>query len=102
MLQDNDRLRLLIRILEPEDYAFIQRQNPLIAGRFRRDRMKVFRGGLRAITQEFLRSYEKRLSRINAAGCWQAYPGLLWSTITTFFFIGELWLAGALFWCRLP
>jgi hypothetical protein len=102
MMGQNERLGLLIRILDPEDYQYIRAYDFRIEARFRRERMRIYRGELRNLASDALRSYRTRLSNINAAGRWGAYPGLVMSTASTFSSIGKLWLAGALFQMRLP
>lgn len=102
MMRQNERLSLLIRILDPEDYRYIRAHDFRTEARFRRERMKIYRGELRNIASEAVRSYQTRLSNINSAAQWAAYPGLVWSTASTFSSIGKLWVAGALFRVRLP
>ena len=102
MTDQNRRLALLIQILNPEDYRYIADRDIRIEPRFRRARMKTYRVGLRSLAADAVSSYQARLSNINAAARWSAYPALLLSTASIFFSIGKLWLAGTLFSLHLP
>src|SRR5690348_14784906 len=102
MIDQNERLGLLIRMLDPEDYRFIAAFDLRTEIHFRRKRMKIYRGELREIAGEALRSYRAGLSNINAAGRWSAYPDLVWNTLGAFSSIATLWMAGSLFRLRLP
>ena len=102
MTSQDERFELLVRILEPADYRFIQMRNPAISRRFRRDRMRIFRRELRRIAAESGRAYQRRASRISAAGKWDAYAPLLMETTSSFCSIGKLAFAGTLFSWHLP
>ena len=102
MALQRDGLGTLIRLLDPEDYRFVRTQDPTMESRFRRERMKIYRGGLRAVARYAAQSYHARLANLSSAGMWRAYPSLLLSTASSFFSIGKLWMAGALFRLRLP
>src|SRR5882724_2883492 len=97
-----ERFQLLVRILEPADYRFMEMRNPAIQRQFRRDRMRIFRGELRRIAADSGRAYQRRLSRISASGQWNAYGPLLMETASSFFAIGKLAVAAKLFAWRLP
>jgi hypothetical protein len=98
----NERFELLVRILEPADYRFIQMRNPAISRRFRRDRLRIFRKELRRIAAESGRAYQRRASRISSAGKWDAYAPLLMETASSFCAIGKLAFAGTMFSWHLP
>ncbi len=98
----SDRLQLLTRLLDSEDYRFIETRNPAIAKRFRHQRMRIVRIGLREIAGELGSTFRKRASRIEAAGRWRAYPALAGGTALTFCAIAKLRLACTLFAWRLP
>ncbi len=102
MTTDSERFGLLVRILESNDYAFIQHRNPSIAKRFRRDRLRIFRRELRDIAADSVETYQKRVSRISAAGQWSAYGPLVRETASVFVSLGKLSLAGTLFSWRIP
>jgi hypothetical protein len=97
-----DRLLLLARLLDPEDYRFIETRNPAIADRFRHQRMRIVRTGLSEIAGEIGLKFRERASQIEAAGHWRAYPALVRRTALTFSAIGKLRLACTLFEWRLP
>lgn len=102
MAPQSDRLALLIRMLDPEDYQYIRAYDFRLEARFRRDRMRIYRAELRTIAADALESYQARLSNLNAAGAWIRYPSLVLSTANSFFSIGKLCVAGALFRFRIP
>jgi len=98
----NERLDLLIRILDPEDYRYIGAHDLRAEAQFRRERLRIYRSGLRELSSGIVRSYQARLANMNAAGQWTAYPRLAWSTAATLMAIGKLWMAGSMFRFRLP
>jgi hypothetical protein len=97
-----ERLGLLIRILDPEDYRYIGGHDLRLESRLRRERMKIYRVGLLEIGSEIVDSYHARLANMNRAARWGAYGGLVVSTASMFLSLGKLWAAGALFGLRLP
>jgi hypothetical protein len=101
-MRQSERLELLIRMLDPEDYGYIRAQDSRVEARFRRERMKVYRSALKALAWDVADIYQTRLANMNAAGYWSAYPRLLLSTASMFFSLGKLWCAGILFRYRLP
>jgi hypothetical protein len=98
----DERFDLLVRILEPADYRFIQMRDPAISRRFRRERIRIFRRELRRIAAESGRTYQRRASRISAAGKWDAYAPLLIETASSYSSIVKLAFAGTLFSWHLP
>ena len=102
MLEQNERLGLLIRMLDPEDYRFVACYDFRTESRFRRERMRIYRGELRSIVMDAIRSHHAGLANINAAGRWSSYPSLVLGTMSALLCIGKLWAAGALFGLRLP
>lgn len=102
MTSPTDRLLLLVRLFEPEDYRFIETRNPAIAKRFRYQRMRIVRTELWEVAGETGSAFRDRASRIEAAGQWRAYPALLRRTALTFGAIAKLRLACTLFAWRLP
>src|SRR5437899_3263681 len=97
-----ERFQLLVRILEPADYRFIEMRNPAIQRQFRRDRMRIFRKELKRIAADSRAAYHRRLSRISASGQWNAYGPLLMDTMSSFVSIQKLRLASRLFAWHLP
>ena len=101
-MRQNERLALLVRMLDPDDYRYIRAYNFQIESEFRRRRMRIYRGALATLAGDILDSYQNRLANMNAAGSWHAYPGLAFSTASMFVSIGKLWIAAAMFQFRLP
>jgi hypothetical protein len=99
---DSDRLLLLSRLLDPEDYRFIEVLNPRIAKRFRRVRMQIFRRELWAIASEVAPTWRADVTRIEAAGYWRAYPALVRRTALIYCAITKLRFACMLFSYDLP
>jgi hypothetical protein len=99
---ERDRLLLLARLLDPEDYEFIEARNPTIAARFRRQRMRIFRTELWAIVNDVRSMFRPRVSRLDAAGYWWAYPSLVHRTALICCAIAKLRFACMLFSWRLP
>lgn len=102
MPEITERIELLQRLLDPEDYRYIKAQSDRMEAHFRRERMRIYRIGLRELMATMGDLYQARLSAMNAAGQWSAYPGLAWNTLGTFWALGRLWMAGTLFRFRLP
>jgi hypothetical protein len=99
---DCDRLALLARLLDPEDYRFIETRNPAIAKRFRSQRMRIFRTEWWAIANNIGPTFRAGASRIDAAGYWRAYPSLLHRTALICCAIAKLRFACMLFSWHLP
>jgi hypothetical protein len=98
----SDRLLLLARLLDPEDYRFIETRNPVIARRFRHQRMRIVQTELREVACEVGSKFRERASLIEASGQWRAYPALVRRTALTFGAIAKLRLATTLLAWRLP
>jgi hypothetical protein len=101
-MQLDERLAILIRILDPEDYRFVAGFDLRIERDLRRKRLSIYREGLRDLRVEIVDAYHAHLSNINAAARWGAYPTLLWNTGAMFVSLSKLWIAGSLFGMRLP
>ena len=97
MTSQGQRIRLLIRILEPGDYDFFRKNRPEFEKHFRIARIRIFRRELMALAMDSLRSYRVRLARINRAARWGAYPALVLSTLSILVALGKLWVASVLF-----
>ena len=102
MTTECDRLLLLAGLLDPEDYRFMESLNPAIAKNFRRERMRIFRTELRTIANEVGSTFRPRVSRLDAAGYWWAYPSLVHRTALICCALAKLRFACMLFSCRLP
>ncbi|GEM_PF-4236129 len=89
-------------MLDPEDYRYIRAYDFRIESRLRRKRMTIYRCALKKLAAEVWESYQVRLSDMNAAGCWVAYPRLALSTASMFNSLVKLWMASVLFGFRLP
>jgi hypothetical protein len=97
-----DRLRIMGRLLDPEDFAFVSSDRSVLP-KLRRARSRVFRRYLAHAGSETLRSYRVRLDRIRAVHAWsRAYPALLSDTAMTIFCLGKLRVALWLFAWRMP
>jgi hypothetical protein len=97
-----ERLRLFVRILDPADYQFVQGLDRRVESKLRRDRMRIFRRELRVIAADSASLYRARAGNLAAAGRWQAYPSLVLDTMSGFFSLGKLAVAGTLFAWRFP
>lgn len=102
VITNRDRLLLLTRFLDPEDYEFIEAHNSAAAKRFRSKRMRIFRSELWNLANEVGSTFRARASQIDAAGYWRAYPSLVQRTALTYCAIAKLRFACTLFSWRLP
>lgn len=102
VISARDRLLLLASLLDPEDYQFVEAQNPAIAKRFRSQRMQIFRAELWRIASNVGSTFRARASRIEAAGFWQAYLSLVHRTASTCYALSKLRFACMLFSWGLP
>ncbi len=101
-MSEAQKFQLFVRILDPEDYLFLRSQDARVEKRFRRKRVRIFRGELRSIAADLARSYRARAGNIAAAGRWAAYPSLALDTVSGFLSIAKLYAAAVLFAWRWP
>jgi hypothetical protein len=102
VITETERFNLFVSILDPGDYQFIRERQPAVESKFRRERIRIFRTELRAISADSVKLYRERASNLAAAGRWGAYLSLVGDTALIFFSIRKLALAGTLFAWRVP
>jgi hypothetical protein len=102
VITETQRFHLFVSILDPADYQFIRERQPSGDSTFRRERVRIFRRELRAISADSAKLYRERASNLAAAGRWGAYLSLLGDTAMIFLSIRKLALAGTLFAWRVP
>jgi hypothetical protein len=102
VITETQRFHLFVSILDSADYQFIRERQPSGESKFRRERVRIFRRELRAISADSVKLYRERASNLAAAGRWGAYLGLLGDSAMIFLSIRKLALAGTLFAWRAP
>jgi hypothetical protein len=102
VITETERFQLFVSILDPGDYQFIRERQPTVESKFRRERVRIFRSELRAISADSVKLFRERASNLAAAGRWGTYLSLMRDTALIFFSIRKLALAGTLFAWRVP